>query len=223
MKKFHLRLALAVSAIFFAFTACHNDLPAPNNEQNQNESTSPTDDSTQKEEKFFEVKFESEHGTVPKEISVKENTSLTEEDLPYLTADYYDFLGWYDGETKVEAGYIVKSSVTLTAKWEENSLPLVLWNSRDEENNIVWNEDYNTSTLEPTGSYIQGIQLFDYKDRNNSLEITNPPLLEASNLPFCFSDDIVYFVKDDYFIVGYKKDGTGFKEVFTKDILALYN
>ena len=102
--------------------------------------------------------------------------------------------------------------------------PLVLWNSREDENNIVWKNDDDSEYpyLDFSGFYTKGIQLFDYKDRNNSLGITSP-LWEASNLPFCFSDDIVYFVKDDYFIVGYKKDGTSFKEVFTKNILTLYN
>ncbi len=164
----------------------------------------------------YTVSYTSDHATAPVSFKVDDGTTLTAAQLPSLTESGFTFGGWFAGTTKVEAGYTVSKALTLTAKWEENSLPLVLWNSMDSEKNIV-----NTSTLESTGSYIQGIQLFDYKDRNNSLEITNP-LWDASNLPFCFSDDIVYFVQDNYWIVGYKKDGTGFKEVFKKDICELY-
>ena len=172
----------------------------------------------------YTVSYTSDHATAPAAFTVDEGTALTAAQLPSLTESGFTFGGWFDGTTKVEAGDKVTKALTLTAKWEENSLPLVLWNSMNSENNIVWknDDDWEYTDLESSGSYTKGIQLFDYKDRNNSLGITNP-LWEASNLPFCFSDDIVYFVKDDCWIVGYKKDSTGFKEVFTKNILTLYN
>ena len=173
----------------------------------------------------YTVSYTSAYATAPETFTVDDGTALTAAQLPSLTESGFTFGGWFDGTTKVEAGYTVSKALTLTAKWEENSLPLVLWNSRDEENNIVWKKDddgWEYPGSESSGRYTKGIQLFDYKDRNNSLEIKNP-LWEASNLPFCFSDDIVYFVQDNYWIVGYKKDGTDFKKVFTKDILALYN
>ena len=64
------------------------------------------------------VTYSSEYGTVPDAISVEENTTLSETQLPILYADNAVFEGWYDGETKAVAGvYQVKGTVTLTAHW----------------------------------------------------------------------------------------------------------
>ena len=76
--------------------------------------------------KYFTVKYESEHGTAPAAITVKENTELTAELLTALEADGFTFTGWYDGETKVEAGYKVTKNVTLTARWGGYQLTQVM-------------------------------------------------------------------------------------------------
>ena len=66
----------------------------------------------------YTVTYSSEYGTVPDAISVEENTTLSETQLPILYADNAVFEGWYDGETKAVAGvYQVKGTVTLTAHW----------------------------------------------------------------------------------------------------------
>ncbi len=66
----------------------------------------------------YTVTYSSEYGTAPDAISVEENTTLSETQLPILYADNAVFDGWYDGETKAEAGvYQVKGTVTLTAHW----------------------------------------------------------------------------------------------------------
>ena len=42
--------------------------------------------------------------------------------LPTLTRTGYGFLGWYNGNTKVESGtWDIASNVTLTAKWKANT------------------------------------------------------------------------------------------------------
>lgn len=44
--------------------------------------------------------------------------------LPTVSKEGYEFLGWYDGETKVEAGFKMPAKdLALTAKWEENVVP----------------------------------------------------------------------------------------------------
>lgn len=75
---------------------------------------------------FYTVSYETEHGTAPERISVEEGTVLTADQLPSLTAEGYTFGGWYDGESKVEAGYKVTKDVTLTAKWTANTYTVTL-------------------------------------------------------------------------------------------------
>ena len=66
----------------------------------------------------YTVAYLSEYGTAPDAISVEENTTLSETQLPILYADNAVFEGWYDGETKAVAGvYQVRGTVTLTAHW----------------------------------------------------------------------------------------------------------
>ena len=59
------------------------------------------------------------HGTAPVAKTVEEGYKLTEEDLPALTADGFDFGGWKFNEKIVAAGEEVVSDMTLTAAWTE--------------------------------------------------------------------------------------------------------
>ena len=44
--------------------------------------------------------------------------------LPTVTKNGFEFLGWYDGDTKVEAGFKMPArNLALIAKWEENNVP----------------------------------------------------------------------------------------------------
>ncbi len=100
LKKVFSYMAVAVLAVA-GFMSCDNGL---NN--NTTETTKYT------------VSYSSEQGTAPSSIEVEENTVLTSEQLPELTADGYIFSGWYDGETQAVAGtYKVTKDVTFTAKW----------------------------------------------------------------------------------------------------------
>ncbi len=90
---------LGILALTFAFFSCNPEVEEPQ----------PT---------YYTVTYSTEYGTAPEAISVEENTTLSETQLPILYADNAVFEGWYDGETKAVAGvYQVKGTVTLTAHW----------------------------------------------------------------------------------------------------------
>ena len=92
---------LGILALTFAFFSCSADVGESEPQ--------PT---------YYTVTYSSEYGTAPVAISVEENTTLSETQLPVLYADNAVFEGWYDGETKAVAGvYQVKGTVTLTAHW----------------------------------------------------------------------------------------------------------
>ena len=70
----------------------------------------------------YTVTYSSEYGTAPASITVTENTVLTAEQLPELSTEGKTFGGWFDGDTKAEAGkYTVTKTVTLTARWDVNT------------------------------------------------------------------------------------------------------
>lgn len=75
---------------------------------------------------WHNVNYQTEHGTTPAAIKVAENSILTSAQLPELSAQDYEFKGWYIGNTKIEAGnYTVRADVTLVAKWNVNSILVV--------------------------------------------------------------------------------------------------
>ena len=73
------------------------------------------------ERAIYSVEYESERGNCPTAFFVEENTLLSAQQLPDLSViDNHLFLGWYDGETKVEAdNYRVNKNVKLVAKWAD--------------------------------------------------------------------------------------------------------
>lgn len=97
--------AVILAAFSFFLLGCPGEIPEPD----------PIP-----EVKTYTVTYVSEHGNVPEKIEVEENTLLLEKDLPVLTAESFNFKGWFDGETQAIAGtYKVSKDVTLTAKWEK--------------------------------------------------------------------------------------------------------
>ena len=75
---------------------------------------------------FYSVSYENEKGDVPDTLLTTEGAVLTTIQLPQMTCDGYDFLGWYSGNTKATAGgYAVYDNITLTAKWQLESYPVV--------------------------------------------------------------------------------------------------
>ena len=98
--------ALIGAFVSVAFTACKIEVDSSRDENPVN---------------YF-VSYQSDYGTLPDSIkdgiAVKENTVLTAEQLPELTAADMIFKGWYDGETKALAGeYKVTKNVKLKALW----------------------------------------------------------------------------------------------------------
>lgn len=72
----------------------------------------------------YTVSYSSDKGVTDAEllnpITISEGTAITAEQLPELSAMGWSFEGWYDGETKVIAGYKVTKNITLVAKWSLN-------------------------------------------------------------------------------------------------------
>ena len=73
---------------------------------------------------MYTVSYSSDKGVTDADllnpITVLEGTAITAEQLPELSATGWSFEGWYDGETKVVAGYKVTKNITLVAKWTLN-------------------------------------------------------------------------------------------------------
>lgn len=100
------------------------------------------------------ITYQSEFGTVPSTQNVDSGTTLSETYLPTLTQVGQSFTGWYIGEYKVESGYIVKSNITLTAKWdlETYNITYNLNNGTNSTNNpaTYTTEDETITLSEPT-------------------------------------------------------------------------
>lgn len=88
------------------------------------EPSNPSEDEPDKPIVTYTVSYSSEKGvsdsSLLNPITVLEGTAITAEQLPELSATGWSFEGWYDGETKVIAGYKVTKNITLVAKWTLN-------------------------------------------------------------------------------------------------------
>lgn len=72
--------------------------------------------------KTYTVTYKSDYDTAPSDVAgLKKGDTLTAEQLPELTRTGYTFAGWYNGETKVDAGHVVISNLELTAQWDVNT------------------------------------------------------------------------------------------------------
>lgn len=88
------------------------------------EPSKPSEDEPDKPVVTYTVSYSSDKGVTDadllKPITVSEGTAITAGQLPELSATGWSFEGWYDGETKVVAGYKVTKNITLVAKWTLN-------------------------------------------------------------------------------------------------------
>lgn len=88
------------------------------------EPSKPSEDEPDKPVVTYTVSYSSDKGITDadllKPITVSEGTAITAGQLPELSATGWSFEGWYDGETKVVAGYKVTKNITLVAKWTLN-------------------------------------------------------------------------------------------------------
>lgn len=88
------------------------------------EPSKPSEDEPDKPVVTYTVSYSSDKGVTDadllKPITVSDGTAITAGQLPELSATGWSFEGWYDGETKVIAGYKVTKNITLVAKWTLN-------------------------------------------------------------------------------------------------------
>ena len=96
-------LALLSASTILSMSACSAD----------------SEDSPSPEVKTYKVSYQSSYGSVPDPITVNEGTKLTAKQLSAISANGYDFSGWYIGSDKIEAdSYEITKDVTLSAKWD---------------------------------------------------------------------------------------------------------
>ena len=75
---------------------------------------------------FYSVSYINENGDVPDTFLITEGDVLKTIHLPEITCDGYKFLGWYSEATKaIPDEYAVYDNITLTAKWQLESYPVV--------------------------------------------------------------------------------------------------
>ena len=67
----------------------------------------------------YTISYISEYGDAPKSKTVRYGYVLTADDLPDLTQANYSFNGWLIDGASIEAEYIVKKDIILTALWDE--------------------------------------------------------------------------------------------------------
>lgn len=67
---------------------------------------------------YYTITFDTAGGSSIDSIVVKENDTITKPNDP--TKEGYTFLGWYIGDEEFNFEDLVKSDLTLVAKWEEN-------------------------------------------------------------------------------------------------------
>ena len=67
----------------------------------------------------YTITFTTVRGATPPAKTVRDGTSLSAADLaaPSYNGTDFEFDGWYNGSTKIQAGTTVTSSMTLTANW----------------------------------------------------------------------------------------------------------
>ena len=60
---------------------------------------------------------------VPASIVVEKGSALSSAELPRLREKGFKMTGWFDGSTKISAGYVVETNLSLAAVWEEYTGP----------------------------------------------------------------------------------------------------
>lgn len=64
------------------------------------------------------INYTTSKGTAPEKATFDWGTTLIAEDLPVLEVKDWTFLGWFNGDTEIKAGYKVKENLYLVAKWK---------------------------------------------------------------------------------------------------------
>ena len=101
---------------------------------------------TSDSDKYYNITFDSNGGTDVDAIEVKEGDEAF---LPKPVKPGYTFIGWYNGDTKIDNDYIYMSDMTLVAHWEETTIYRTIIFNTDGGNTIksIQVKDGETVTL----------------------------------------------------------------------------
>lgn len=134
--------------------------------------------------KKYTVTYSTAQGSAPAQIELDENTVLTAEQLPELTADGYIFGGWYDGETvAVEGNYKVTKDVTLTAKWEK-----LVENYLETKKNSLFQKSFLASLTDSDNKIYDAVIDIE-KTTTNNVETENVKITTSKYYMVCDSTD----------------------------------
>ena len=108
----------------------------------------------------YTVKFETDHGTAPDDITVVSGTKLTDKDLaiePEVGDNIFEY--WYDKDVDVqkpvEEGYTVTKDVTLVAKWRDRGTVASVTFSPAGDTKFYCDESIAVSLTSEEGATIQ--------------------------------------------------------------------
>lgn len=135
--------------------------------------------------KKYTVTYSTAQGSAPAQIEVDENTVLTAEQLPELSADGYIFGGWYDGETvAVEGTYKVTKDVTLTAKWEK-----LVENYLETKKNSLFKKSFLANLTDSSDNKTYDAVIDIEKTTTNNVETENVKITTSKYYMVCDSTD----------------------------------
>jgi len=100
-----LMLALVAAAIITSIVLLSGDKKEDKKEEKEEEKV-----------ELIVINFETDGGSEVEKIEVEKGKEVT---LPATSKDGYTFLGWYNGEEKIEDTFKAEKDLTLTAKWEK--------------------------------------------------------------------------------------------------------
>ncbi|MCQ2591286.1 MAG: InlB B-repeat-containing protein [Treponema sp.] len=86
------------------------------------------------------INYSTEHGTEPSEFVVIKGDVITENALPVLSENGWQFLGWYTScdfsdESKITGGEIITEDMVLFAKWEVITYTITYYTNGGKKNN----------------------------------------------------------------------------------------
>ena len=162
--------------------------------------TIQTDGSTVVEIKYdrnnYTVSYSSTYGDKPKAKTVKYEYVLTAADLPVLSDTVLSFNGWRLDSASIEAGYTVKTDITITALWKappsvtkenflavipaltENSTIVVTGEVSDSDlttlKTAIWNSTYNVNLDLSQTTGLTSIPNYTFEDCSKLSGITIP-------------------------------------------------
>ena len=125
-KKLVLCVVSALITLFVqlvCFSGCGNNAYSESTNKESETSKNTENSSPDTEEVICKVLFDSDGGTQIAEVRVSKGEKVSQPQTPYKQKTeggyswVYEFLGWYDGETKWNFDAAVEEDLTLKAKW----------------------------------------------------------------------------------------------------------